>query len=174
MATSAHNCCVEEVDIDRMGPEDWARVRDIYRAGIETGHATFDTSPPTRQEWDATHLPEPRLVARDRGRLVAWAALGPVSRRCAYRGVAEVSLYVDPRVAGRGVGRRILAALVSASEHHRIWTLEAWIFPENRASLRVHEVCGFRVVGVRERIGEHDGRWRDVLLLERRSPVVGT
>ena len=154
-------------EVAPMRPDDWARVSEIYGAGIATGNATFDTEIPSYAEWDGAHLATPRLVARLGGRIVGWAALAPVSRRCAYRGVAEVSVYVDPAVGGRGVGRALLRALVRESERAGLWTLEAWVFPENEASVRLMESCGFRRVGVHLRHGRLDGRWRDVLLLER-------
>jgi L-amino acid N-acyltransferase YncA len=162
-----------EVSIEVMRRSDWPRVAEIYAQGIEAGQATFETSVPTWNEWDGIHLPAPRLVARRGRRAVAWAALAPVSSRCAYRGAAEVSIYVDAGLRGRGVGRALLTALVAASEEAGLWTLEAWVFPENAASVGLFARCGFREVGVRERLGALDGRWRDVLLLERRSAVVG-
>jgi phosphinothricin acetyltransferase len=153
-------------------PEDWPAVRAIYEAGIATGEATFETAAPDWAAWDAAHLPGHRLVALLDGRVVGWAALAPVSDRCAYVGVAEDSIYVAPGAQGRGVGRALLAALVASAERGGIWTVQTGIFPENRASVRLHEACGFRVVGVRERLGRLEGRWRDVLLLERRSPAI--
>ncbi|NIP58917.1 MAG: GNAT family N-acetyltransferase [Gemmatimonadetes bacterium] len=153
---------------------DWPAVRRIYREGIASGHATFETEIPPWEAWDRDHLEEPRLVAEDEGGIVGWAALSPVSDRCVYGGVAEVSVYVGEEARGRGVGRALLAGLVRASEEEGLWTLQAGIFPENRASIRVHETCGFRTVGVRERLGRMaDGEWRDVVLMERRSETVG-
>jgi L-amino acid N-acyltransferase YncA len=160
------------VEIEPLRPDDWPAVRAIFEAGIATGDATFETAAPTWEAWDATHLPEHRLVARDDGQVLAWAALAPVSDRCAYAGVAEDSIYVAPGAQGRGVGRQLLAALVASAEQGGIWTVQTGIFPENRASVRLHQACGFRLVGVRERLGRLDGRWRDVLLLERRSPRI--
>jgi L-amino acid N-acyltransferase YncA len=122
--------------------------------------------------WDAAHLAEHRLVARLDGRVVGWTALAPVSDRCAYAGVAEDSIYVAPEAQGRGVGRALLAAVIASAERGGIWTVQTGIFPENQASVRLHQACGFRVVGVRERLGQLHGRWRDVLLLERRSPTI--
>ena len=155
--------------VDAMRVEDWPAVRDVYAEGIATGQATFDESPPSWEDWDRGHLRECRLVARRGGRVVAWAALAPVSARHAYRGVAEVSMYVAAAERGSGVGRALGQALVEASERAGIWTLEGWVFPENRASLALCEELGCRVVGVRERLGRMDGRWRDVVLVERRS-----
>jgi phosphinothricin acetyltransferase len=148
-------------------------VCDIYRAGIATGHATFETDAPTWEAWDAGHCPVCRLCARSGGTVVGWAALSPVSRRAVYTGVAEVSVYVHPDWRGRGVGAGLLADLIAASERHGYWTLQAGIFPENVASVALHLRHGFRVAGRRERIGRHHGVWRDTLLLERRSRVAG-
>ena len=158
--------------VTALDPRDWPRVAAIYAAGIADGQATFETEVPTWPVWDAVHLPAPRLAAREADDVVGWAALSPVSGRCVYSGVAEVSVYVDPARRGRGVGRLLLSRLVTASEEAGLWTLQAGVFPENEASLRLHERCGFRVVGVRERLGRLAGQWRDVVLLERRSPVV--
>lgn len=161
------------VAIDRMLPEDWKEVRRIYLEGIATGNATFETEAPEWPKWDAAHRSEPRLVARDGGRLLGWACLSPVSSRCVYGGVAEVSVYVSEDARGRGVGGTLLEALVRRSEDAGVWTLQAGIFPENAASVAIHENCGFRIVGVREKLGRLSDRWRDVLLLERRSTKVG-
>lgn len=130
---------------------------------------------PDWEEWLAARLPEPCLVAREGGgEIIGWAALSPTSSRHVYRGVGAVSIYVDPDFAGRGVGATLLSELIAASERAGIWTLEAGIFPENGASIALHERCGFRLVGVRQRVGQmQDGRWRDVLLYERRSQAVG-
>lgn len=159
--------------IELMRETDWPAVADIYRQGIESGHATFETEVPSREAWDADHLNAARLVAREADRVLGWGALSPVSERCVYGGVAEVSVYVDAAARGRGIGRRLLEALVEASEEAGIWTLQAGIFPENEASLAIHRSCGFRMVGRRERLGRLAGDWRDVILLERRSGVVG-
>jgi phosphinothricin acetyltransferase len=160
--------------VDAMSSDDWPAVRDIYEAGIATGEATFQTEAPPWDAWDAAHLETCRLVAREEyGTLIGWAALGRVSARPVYAGVAEVSVYVAASARGRGVGRLLLTALIDASERDGRWTLQASIFPENEASVRLHERCGFRVVGRRERIARQYGRWRDTLLLERRSSVVG-
>jgi L-amino acid N-acyltransferase YncA len=153
-------------------PQDWPAVRAVYEAGIATGDATFETAAADWAAWDAAHLPAHRLVAAEGGRVLAWAALAPISDRCAYAGVAEDSIYVAPDAQGRGVGRRLLGALVASAERAGIWTVQTGIFPENQASVRLHQACGFRVVGVRERLGRLHGRWRDVLLLERRSPLI--
>ena len=150
----------------------WPAVRAIYEQGIATGDATFETAAPAWEAWDGAHLAGHRLVATVGGRVVGWAALSPVSERCAYAGVAEASVYVAAAAAGRGVGRTLLDRLVAGAEAAGIWTVQAGIFPENQASLALHRRCGFRTVGVRERLGKLDGRWRDVVLLERRSPLV--
>ncbi len=156
-----------------MRPEDWPAVRTIYEQGIATGNATFETSAPEWAQWDAKHLADCRLVARLGEDVVGWAALSAVSDRCVYAGVAEVSVYVAEAAWGQGVGRALLQTLVEASEQAGIWTLQAGVFPENTASLRLHERCGFRIVGRRQRLGQMHGVWRDVLLLERRSHSIG-
>jgi L-amino acid N-acyltransferase YncA len=160
------------MEIRDLRPGDWPEVAAIYEDGIRTGNATFETGVPSWEDWDAAHS-EHRLVAELDGRAAGWAALMPSSDRCCYRGVAENSVYVAAWARGRGVGRALLEELIARSEAAGIWTLTAGIFPENKASIRLHMVCGFRLVGVRERLGELDGVWRDVLLLERRSEVVG-
>ncbi len=166
------------VEIAAMQASHWPAVYAIYAEGIATGNATFESAPPAWEQWDAGHLDVGRLVALDDGRVAGWGALSRVSARAVYRGVAEVSIYVAQAAGGRGVGRALLAAVAAASEASGLWTLRASIFPENEASLALHRRCGFRVVGVNERIakmgyGPYAGRWRDTLLLERRSAVVG-
>ena len=152
----------------------WAPVRAVYEQGLATGRATFQTEAPSWDDWDRDHLPHSRLVALDEAaRVLGWAALTPVSGRCVYAGVAEVSVYVAAAARGRGVGRQLLAALVAASEQNGIWTLQAGIFEDNHPSLSIHAGAGFRTVGYRERIGQLHGVWRNTVLLERRSPVVG-
>jgi len=166
---------MSSVTLRALEAADWPSVAEIYRQGIASGDATFETEVPTWEAWDAARLPEARLVAESEGAVVGYAALSPVSSRCAYAGVAEVTVYVAENARGRGVGRILLEGLVEASEALGIWTLHAGIFPENEASLALHRRVGFRVVGVWERLGRfHDGRWRDVVLLERRSARVGT
>ena len=158
-----------------MTPGDYDAVAAIFAEGIATGLATFETEVPTWEEWDARHLPEHRLVAELGGDVVVgWASLSPTSSRAVYAGVCEVSVYVAADARGQGVGRRLLEALIAASEADGRWTLQAGIFPENEASIALHRAAGFRVVGSRERLGVMRGRWRDVLLLERRSGIVGT
>jgi L-amino acid N-acyltransferase YncA len=149
--------------------DDWPAVREIYQDGIDTGDATFETAAPDWEAWDAKHLASCRLVVREGSQVLGWAALSPVSARPVYRGVAEVSVYVSGRARGRGIGSMLLNQLVAASEEHGIWTLQASIFPENRASIALHQRAGFRIVGTRERIACREGRWRDTVLMERRS-----
>jgi L-amino acid N-acyltransferase YncA len=160
------------IDIRDLRPGDWPEVAAIYEAGIRTQNATFETEVPSWEAWNAAHLAEHRLVAVLDGEIVAWAALSPVSDRCVYAGVAENSIYVAPEAQGRGVGRALLTRLVEGAERAGIWTIQTGIFPENEASVALHERCGFRVVGTRERLGRHHGTWRDVLFLERRSEVI--
>jgi L-amino acid N-acyltransferase YncA len=160
-----------EIRIEPMRPQDWTAVRAIYLEGIATGNATFEQTAPEWEKWDAGHLPSIRFVARFEGDVVGWAALSGVSSRCVYAGVAEVSIYVAERVRGRGVGRQLMARLIAESEAADIWTLQAGIFPENVASIALHQRAGFRIVGQRERLGQMNGRWRDVVLMERRSAL---
>jgi phosphinothricin acetyltransferase len=159
--------------INKMTPEDWEAVRAIYLEGIATRNATFETDAPGWEKWDRGHRQDCRLVARKGDQIIGWAALSPVSGRCVYAGVASLSIYVAEAARGQGVGKALLQTLIGASEQQGIWTLEAGIFPENAASIALHTSCGFREVGRRERIGQMDGMWRDVILLERRSQVVG-
>ena len=153
---------------------DAASVLAIYQAGIDTGNATFETAAPTWEVWDGGHLPEHRYVAVDpaSGDVLGWVATSSVSGRCVYSGVLELSVYVHPAAQGRGVGGALLAALVTSTETAGVWTLQTGVFPENTASVALHERFGFRLLGRRERIGRHHGAWRDVLLFERRSPVI--
>jgi len=153
-------------------PEDWPEVARIFEEGIRTGNATFETEVPSWEAWDASHLPEHRLVAERDCRVVGWIALAPISSRCCYAGVAEVSVYVAEAARGEGVGALLLAALVESSERAGIWTLQTGVFPENEPSLGLLQRFGFRALGIQERIGRLHGVWRDVVLLERRSEVV--
>jgi len=162
-----------DVIVAKMRDEDWEAVQAIYRDGIATRHATFETDVPGWEEWNEGHLCDGRLVAREGNKLVAWAALSPVSGRRAYSGVAEVSIYVAASARQRGIGKALLEALVAESERAGIWTLQASVFPENVASIFLHRACGFREVGYRERIGQTNGVWRNTILMERRSTVVG-
>ncbi len=162
-----------EIVIAPMAPEHAAQVLAIYQAGIDEGDATFETSAPTWETFDAGRLPDHRYVALDLdGRVLGWVAVNRVSDRCAYAGVVEHSVYVHPDARGRGVAGRLLGALIVSTEMAGIWTIQSGVFPENAASLAVHVKAGFRVIGTRERIGRHRGAWRDVLLIERRSPVI--
>ena len=156
-----------------MRESDWEAVRQIYLEGLATGDATFETGAPNAGEWDGGHLPFARLGAFDNDQLLGWAALSSVSKRIVYSGVAEVSIYVAEFARGQGIGHALLEALISESERNDIWTLQASIFPENETSLRLHEALGFRRVGYRERISKLKGIWRDTVILERRSSVVG-
>jgi phosphinothricin acetyltransferase len=164
---------IQPVVIEAMRAADWPAVREIYQQGIDFGDASFDTEVPGWDEWDAGHLSQVRLVARAGGEIVGWAALSPTRRKSAYRGFAEGSVYVAESARGLGVGRALTERAIEASEQAGIWTIEVWIFPENRASIDLCESLGFRVVGVHERVGRLRGRWRDVVVLERRSDVVG-
>jgi len=159
-----------EVRIEAMHAADWPAVAAIYAEGIATGQATFETAVPGWDAWNASHLPDHRLVARADEELLGWVAASPVSSRCVYEGVVEHSVYVAERARGRGIGRRLLQAFIASTEAAGIWTIESGIFPENTASLALHESCGFRRVGIRERLARHEGHWRDVVLLERRTP----
>lgn len=159
-----------------MIPADWNAVRDIYAEAIATGNATFETEVPTWEKWDNAHRKDCRLVAVETGafrKMLGWAVLSPVSTRNVYRGVAEVSVYVAAEARGRRVGTALLAALIGESETAGIWTLQAGIFPENAASISLHKSCGFRQVGIRQKIGRLGNAWRDTVLFERRSTIVG-
>jgi phosphinothricin acetyltransferase len=158
-----------------MRAEDWPSVARIYQEGMATGNATFEHTVPTWEQWRSARIEDPCLVARgESGEVLGWAALSPVSARAVYRGVAEVGVYVDQSYARRGIGRALLGALVESAELAGFWTLQAGIFPENDGSIALHVACGFSLVGKRERVGQMvDGRWRDVMLYERRSQTVG-
>jgi L-amino acid N-acyltransferase YncA len=162
-----------EIRIDTMRERDWHAVREIFVQGIRSGNATFEAQAPEWEHWDAAHLKNCRLVARLADEVLGWAALTPTSNRCVYAGVAEVSVYVAERARGRKIGAFLLRALVEASERAGIWTLQAGIFPENVASIEIHKQAGFRLLGVRERLGSMNDRWRDVVMMERRSKVAG-
>jgi L-amino acid N-acyltransferase YncA len=163
----------EEIIFRSMRPGDWSSVATIYRQGIETGNATFQTDIPTWDSWDAAHIKNCRIVAAHSEEIIGWAALTPVSGRCVYAGVAEVSVYVSPRYHGQKIGTMLLGKLISESEEAGLWTLQSSIFPENLPSLRIHLNLGFRKVGVRKKIGKMNGIWRDTVLLERRSAITG-
>jgi phosphinothricin acetyltransferase len=160
--------------IENMKPTDWQQVRHIYLEGLATGQASFETETPSWEQWNEARLPHPRLVARGEGRVIAWAALSPLSKRPCYAGVAEVSIYVAADARGRGIGKSLLEKLIEESESNGIWSLYGATFPENAASIRMQLACGFRIVGRRERIAQHHGIWRDTIVMERRSTIVGT
>lgn len=151
----------------------WEDVKRIYEEGIATRNATFESSAPSWEIWDAGHLKNCRFVALDNGIVTGWAALTPVSGRCVYAGVADISVYVSEAYRGKKIGHRLLQQLIDSSEKAGLWTLQAGIFPENLFSVALHEKNGFQVIGVRKKIGKMDNQWRDTLLLERRSTIVG-
>ena len=157
--------------IEQMRAQHWPAVELIYAQGLATGNASFETESPSWEEFQAGHLPGHLLVALEADAVQGWAVLSPISDRCAYHGVAEDSVYVAERARGRGVGRALLTQLTSRAESAGIWTVQAGIFPENTASIGLHHACGFRTVGLRERLGQREGIWRDVLLLERRGSI---
>jgi phosphinothricin acetyltransferase len=162
-----------DFEINRLTKRHWPQVRAIYQEGIATGLATFETTVPSWERWSGGHLSCCRLVAEEKEAVKGWAALSAASARLVYAGVAEVSVYVCERCRGEGIGRALLDALIKASEKNGIWMLQAGIFAENEASLALHGKCGFRMVGRRERIARLNGRWRDTILMERRSRVAG-
>jgi L-amino acid N-acyltransferase YncA len=165
--------CDVDLVIEKMKDEDWEEVASLYREGIADGNATFETQVPEWEKWDKSHLRDCRLIARAEGKVVGFAVLTPVSTRSVYSGVAEVSIYVMTSARGIGVGKALLGALIDESEQVGIWTLQGGAFPDNAASIALQKACGFREVGRREHIGQMDGIWRDVILMERRSKVVG-
>lgn len=156
-----------------MTEADWPAVSQIYKEGIETGYATFETEVPSYTKWDQDHMKSCRLVAERGGAIAGWAALSPVSGRCVYGGVGEVSVYVAREFRGKGIGRRLLEHLIVASERQGLWTLQSGIFPDNTGSIKVHESTGFRKIGFREKVGQLHGVWKDNLVFERRSRKVG-
>jgi L-amino acid N-acyltransferase YncA len=159
--------------IEKMKTEDWPTVKSIYQEGIVTGNATFEIDAPDWEQWDKHHLSDCRLIAKSADEMIGWFALSPVSSRCVYEGVVEISLYIKSSARGKGVGKAFLKAAIEESERLGIWTLQSGVFPENIASIAVQKACGFRQVGIREKIGCMNGQWRDVILMERRSKVVG-
>jgi len=161
------------IEIKTLEPDDYPRVKQIYQQGIDTGDATFETTTKDWEDWDAQMLPYCRLVATEKESVLGWAALSAASDRCAYQGVAEISVYVAAEARGKGIGHSLLANLITSSEDNGIWTLQAGIFSENEPSIKLHLKHGFRLLGVRQRLGELHGRWRDVAFLEKRSQVVG-
>lgn len=162
------------VQLTEMLPEQYPQVKEIYELGIATNNATLETKAPEWQEWDSKYMKCCRLVAlADNGQVAGWAALTAVSGRCVYSGVAEDSVYIHPGYKGRGIGRLLLQALIQASERAGIWTLQAGILKENVASIKLHEQCGFRMIGLRERLGQLHSQWRDICLMEKRSKIIG-
>lgn len=157
----------------KMLASDWAEVSKIYTDGIATGFATFETDTPAYKTWDAAHMSTCRIVALENEKVLGWAALSPVSSRCVYGGVAEVSVYVGKDSRGKGAGKLLMETLIKESEEEDIWTLQSGIFPENEGSIQLHKKAGFRYIGKRERVGKLDGVWKDNLLFERRSETVG-
>jgi len=162
------------MNISVLEPKHWNTVKDIYLEGIITGQATFQTDAPAWEDWDKGHLSTLRFVALHADQVAGWIALTPVSGRCVYAGVAEVSVYVAEKFRGQKVGYSLLQHLINESEQQGIWTLQAGIFPENTASLSLHQKLGFRIIGYREKVGKQHGIWRNVNLLERRSKIAGT
>lgn len=161
------------IRIVKLDPAHWPQVKRIYEEGIQTGNATFQQQAPEWENWNEDHLPHSRIVAFDNDEVAGWAALSPVSERCVYAGVAEVSVYVAEKFRGKKIGTLLLKQLIAQSEINGIWTLQSGIFPENVASIKLHEANGFRVVGYREKVGQMNGVWRDTTLLERRSQLIG-
>ncbi len=161
------------VEIQQMKPSDWLAVADIYKQGIETGMATFETKVPEWEQWNENHIESCRLIAKINENTVGWAALSAVSSRCVYGGLAEVSVYVSSLARGKKIGEYLLRNLIDQSEEQGYWTLQSGIFPENLASIRLHEKLGFRKIGYKERIGQLDGDWKDNILMEKRSNKKG-
>lgn len=161
------------MQIREMKPSDWNQVAQIYNEGIATGFATFETQVPSYNDWDKAHIESCRLVAEENGIILGWAALSPVSSRCVYGGVGEVSVYVGVKSRGKGSGKLLLQKLIETSENAGYWTLQSGVFPENEASIKLHEKVGFRYIGRRERVGKLAGKWKDNLLFEKRSKTIG-
>ena len=161
------------ISIRKMNASDWSDVKGIYEEGIKTKNATFEIQAPTYEKWMEAAHPECHLIAEENGRVLAWAKVLYTSARPVYAGVGEVSIYVHPEAKGKGIGKKLLNELIHVSEDQGFWTLKAVIFPENQASLSLHNSCGFREVGTHERMGKMDGVWRDNVVLERRSTEVG-
>ena len=162
-----------EFKIEKMKHEDWEQVSKIYKEGIKTGNATFETKVPSWESWISKHLSCCNIVARRENKILGWAAVSPTSSRNIYSGVTEVSIYVSKECKRKGIGLALLKELIELSENNGIWTLQAGIFPENKASINLHKKCGFKIVGTREKIGKMNDVWRDVILMERRSKKVG-
>ncbi len=164
----------QKIALRTMTSDDWSQVASIYEQGIATGFATFETTVPNYESWDSAHIQECRLVAESEDEILGWAALSPVSSRCVYGGVGEVSVYISEAARGKGIGKALIQELIQESEKAGYWTIQSGIFPENQASIKLHEKVGFRFMGKRERIGKtKDGIWKDNLLFERRSKIIG-
>jgi phosphinothricin acetyltransferase len=164
---------MKDIQVRTMITEDWLSVKSIYENGIKTGIATFETAAPSWEQWNDSHLKIGRLVAVVDNKIAGWIALSPVSSRCVYGGVAEISVYVHEDYRKKGIGKKLLKDAISESEQNDIWTLQAGVFRENIGSIELHKKIGFRVIGFRERIGKIKGAWKDNVILERRSEVVG-
>ena len=163
----------EKLTFRNLKETDREQVSQIYQEGLDTGNATFESNLPSWNEWNNGHLKKCRIIAEIKNKIVGWSALSPVSSRCVYGGVAEVSVYVSTKFSGKKIGTKLLERLITESENNEIWTLQAGIFPENKGSLTIHERLGFRKVGYREKIGKMNGVWRNTILLERRSNITG-
>ncbi|MFT4203382.1 MAG: GNAT family N-acetyltransferase [Chitinophagaceae bacterium] len=161
------------MDIQKIEQKHYSQLAEIYRQGIETGNATFETNVPDWESWDKTHLPECRIAAFEGETMTGWAALTPVSGRSVYAGVTEVSVYVADDFRGKGIGKLLLQQLIAKSDQNGLWTLQSGIFAENTSSIKLHEKCGFRLIGFREKIGQLNGVWKDNVIMERRSKIVG-
>ncbi len=159
--------------IRKMTHKDGPKVLEIYKMGIETGNATFETNVPSWEDWDSGHLKHSRFVYTDNGKVMGWVALSPVSSRSAYEGAAEISIYIDTDTHGKGIGSLLMYQVITSSEEHGIWSLHSSVFPENTVTLKLHEKFNFRIIGTREKIAQIDGKWRDTILLERRSAMTG-
>lgn len=162
-----------DIKLRKMEASDWEAVSKIYTEGIATGFATFETNTPSYKDWDAAHMQSCRIVATENEHILGWAALSPVSSRCVYGGIGEVSVYVGNNSRGKGMGKILLKALIQESEAEGLWTIQSGIFPENEGSIELHKKVGFRYIGKREKVGKLDGVWKDNLLFERRSETVG-
>lgn len=161
------------MEIKKIEAHYYPGISNIYLQGIATGHATFQTDAPSWEDWDKSHLQCCRIAAFENSEIAGWAALSPVSSRCVYAGVGEVSIYINEKYQGKGMGKMLLLKLIDESEKEGLWTLQAGIFPENKGSIKLHEQCGFRQIGYREKVGNMNGIWRDTILMERRSKITG-
>ncbi|MGO4918625.1 GNAT family N-acetyltransferase [Maribacter spongiicola] len=164
---------MNDITIRTMLATDWESVANIYKQGIDTGMATFETNVPTFEAWDEAHMRTCRFIAESTSEIMGWVALSPVSSRCVYGGVAEISVYISENSRGKGLGKLLLEHVISASEQEGIWTLQSGIFPTNYGSIKIHEATGFRMIGKRERVGRLHSKWVDNVLFERRSSIVG-